>query len=75
MTQIVAHKDGEYHEIETDSKESKLISVSNGVGAAIINPSKSISKILVLADIAWRPNENEMENISFKNYDWKKWFK
>jgi len=75
MVIIIQDKDGEYHEIETDSKESKLISVSNGVGAAIINPSKSISKILVLADIAWRPNENEMENISFKNYDWKKWFK
>ena len=75
MAIIVQGKNGEYHEIETDSTESKLISVSNGVGAAIINPSKSISKILVLADISWKPDDNEMKNISFTNYDWKKWFK
>ena len=75
MVIIVQGKNGEYHEIETDSTESKLISVSNGVGAAIINPSKSISKILVLADISWKPDDNEMKNISFTNYDWKKWFK
>ena len=75
MAIIVQGKNGEYHEIETDSTESKLISVSNGVGAAIINPSKSISKIIVLADISWKPDDNEMKNISFTNYDWKKWFK
>ena len=73
MVIIVQGKNGEYHEIETDSTESKLISVSNGVGAAIINPSKSISKILVLADISWKPDDNEMKNCIFNNYDWKKW--
>ena len=31
------------------------------------------SKILVMADVAWKPNDNEMENIIFENYDWKKW--
>jgi len=24
-----------------------------------------------LADIAWKPNDNEMENVSFEEYDWK----
>jgi len=72
---VVQNKDGEYHEIKTDSTESKLISIPNGTAAAIINPSKQISKILVLADISWKPDDNEMENISFDNYDWKKWFK
>jgi hypothetical protein len=27
----------------------------------------------VMADIAWKPNDNEMENSSFDNYDWEKW--
>ena len=75
MTVIIQDKDGKYHEIETDSAESKLISVSNGVAAAIINPSKDVSKILVLADIAWRPNDNEMINTTFTDYDWNKWKK
>jgi len=29
----------------------------------------------VLADVAWKPNDNEMENTNFKNYDWSKWKK
>ena len=73
MAIIIQDKNGIYHEIETNSTESKLISVSNGIAAAIVNPSQSISKILVLADISWKPNDNEMENISFSDYDWKKW--
>jgi hypothetical protein len=74
MVVVIRDKDGNYHEIETNSTESKLVSVSNGIAAAIINPSQSISKILVLADISWKPNDNEMENVSFSDYDWQKWF-
>ena len=73
MIIVVKDKIGKYHEIEADSKNSKLISVSNGIGAAIINPTNNISKILVMADIAWKPNDNEMENVKFKNYDFNKW--
>tara|TARA_Y100001936_G_scaffold253938_1_gene322524 strand:- start:5442 stop:5894 length:453 start_codon:yes stop_codon:yes gene_type:complete len=73
MTLIIQDKNGLYHEIETNSTESKLVSVDNGIATAIINPSKTISKILVLADISWKPNDNEMENISFSDYDWDKW--
>jgi len=50
-----------------------LISVSNGIAAAIINPSNEISKILVLADISWKPDENEMSNVKFDEYDFNKW--
>jgi len=28
-----------------------------------------------LADVAWKPNDNEMENNTFDDYDWKKWDK
>tara|TARA_Y100001936_G_scaffold240864_1_gene275917 strand:+ start:10471 stop:10911 length:441 start_codon:yes stop_codon:yes gene_type:complete len=73
MVLVIRDKDGNYHEIETNSKEPKLISIPNGIAAAIINPSSSISKILVLADVSWKPNDNEMENVSFLDYDWNKW--
>jgi len=70
---IIQDKKGDFHEIELDSVKSILVSVSNGVGAAIVNPSNSIAKVLVLADIAWKPNDNEMKNIKFEDYDWNKW--
>ncbi|MBL75331.1 MAG: hypothetical protein CL763_00140 [Chloroflexi bacterium] len=73
MIIIVKDNNGKYHEIKTNSKESKLISVSKGIAAAIINPSENISKILVLADIAWKPNDNEMTNVIFDDYNLKKW--
>jgi dTDP-4-dehydrorhamnose 3,5-epimerase len=34
-----------------------------------------MSTILTLADPAWRPNDDEMKNVTFDNYDWKKWKK
>lgn len=73
MIIVVQDKNGEYHEIESNSETPKLITVSNGIAAAIINPFNNIAKILVMADIAWKPNDNEMENITFDKYDWKKW--
>ena len=75
MVIVTRDKNEKYREFETNSTESRLISVPNGIPAAIINPSTNISKILVLADIAWKPNDNEMENITFEDYDWNKWKK
>ena len=73
MTIIIQDNDGGYHEIETDSTESKLVCVSNGVAAAIVNPTKHITKVLVLANIAWKPDDNEMLNVTFTDYNWNKW--
>ena len=73
MVIVVQYKNGKYHEIEANSESSKLISVSSGIGVAIINPSDKISKILVMADIAWKPNDDEMKNVTFEDYDWEKW--
>ena len=75
MIIVIKDKNGKYNEIEANSGSSKLVSVSNGIGAAIINPSKNISKILVMADIAWKPNNEEMFNIKFEGYDFEKWKK
>ena len=70
---IIQDKKGDFHEIELDSAKPILVSVLNGVGAAIVNPSNNVAKVLVLADIAWKPNDNEMKNIKFEDYDWDKW--
>ena len=72
---IIEDNEGGIHEISTNCDTSILISVPNGMSAAIVNPNNEISKVLVLADIAWKPNDNEMINTVFQNYDLKKWKK
>ncbi len=72
---IIQDNDGKFHEVKADSEKSVLITVPNGIAAAIVNPTTKIAKVLVLADIAWRPNDNEMEDVLFDNYDWEKWKK
>ena len=73
MVIVVKDESGRFHEIEIDSSQSKLICIPNGIAAAIINPSEKISKILVMGDVAWKPNDNEMSNSTFDDYDWSKW--
>ena len=70
---IIKDKSGAYQEIEMTSENPKLVSVSNGIAAAILNPTRNRSKVLVLADVAWRPNDDEMTNVKFSDYDFKKW--
>ena len=70
---IVKDKEGKFHELKGDSERPKLIEVSNDIPAAIVNPTANISTVLVLADIAWKPDDNEMENVTFEDYDWGKW--
>ena len=72
---VIQDNDGKFHEVKADSEKPVLITVPNGIAAAIVNPTTKIAKVLVLADIAWRPNDNEMKDVSFDNYDWKKWKK
>ena len=72
---VIQDNDGKFHEVKADSEKPVLITVPNGIAAAIVNPTTKIAKVLVLADIAWRPNDNEMEDVSFDDYDWKKWKK
>ena len=70
---VIQDNDGKFHEIKADSEKPVLITVSNGIASAIVNPTAKIAKVLVLADIAWKPNDNEMIDVSFDNYDWDKW--
>ena len=70
---VVKDNNGVYHEIHASSNEPKLIEISNGTPAAILNPLKITSKVLVLANISWKPNDDEMQNVTFTEYDWNKW--
>jgi len=54
---VIQDNDGKFHEVKADSEKPVLITVPNGIAAAIVNPTTKIAKVLVLADIAWRPNE------------------
>ena len=70
---IIRDNDGKYFEIETSAEEPLLIKIPKGILSAHINPTKDVGRVLALADIAWKPNDNEMENGLFDDYDWKKW--
>ena len=72
---IIQDNDGKFHEIKADSEKPVLITVPKGIAAAIVNPTTKIAKVLVLADTAWRPNDDEMKNILFDGYNWDKWKK
>ena len=72
---IIQDNDGKYHEIESSDENPVLIHVPKNYPSAHINLSNSISRVLVLADIAWKPNDDEMKNVSFDNYDLLKWHK
>ena len=72
---VIQDNNKKFHEIKIDSEKPVLITVPKGIAAAIVNPTTKIAKVLVLADIAWRPNDNEMINVNFDEYDWNKWKK
>jgi len=73
VTFIIKNDDGEYLEIKTNADEPILLRIPNGIASAHINTTNEIGRVLAIADIAWRPNDNEMENVVFDDYDWKKW--
>jgi len=70
---IVKKRDGTYEEIESGEDNPVLVQVPKNFASAHINLSTNTSSILVLADIAWKPNDNEIKNLTFDDYDWKKW--
>lgn len=72
---IVRDSDGTFTEIECNSDKPRLICVPNNIASAHINTSSKPSTVLVLADLAWHADDNEMKNVDFVNYDWNKWKK
>lgn len=72
---IVKDKNGKYREIESSEDEPVLVYIPKNYPSAHLNLSTGISRVLALADVAWRPNDNEMKNVTFDDYDWSKWAK
>jgi len=70
---ILKSEDGKYLEIESGDEKPTMIFVPKGIASAHVNISDKSSRILALADIAWKPDDKEMENVSFNDYNWKKW--
>lgn len=73
VTFVIKNKNGEYIEVESSDDKPVMIFVPKNIPSAHINFSDCISRVLALADIAWKPNDNEMNNVTFDDYDWKKW--
>ena len=72
---VIQKKPGEYEEIRTNADKPIMIVIPKNVPAAHINVNDGVSRILTLADLSWKPNDGEMNNISFNDYDWDKWKK
>ena len=72
---FVIKNEGEYFEIESNDQEPKLIFIPKGIASAHINISDKPSRVLALADVAWKPNDGEMINTKFEDYDFEKWKK
>ena len=70
---IIKDNSGKYIEIESSGDKPVMVYVPKNCPSAHVNISNEISHVIALADIAWRPNDNEMINASFDDYDWKKW--
>ena len=70
---ILKTENGEYQEILSGDKNPVMVHIPKNIPSAHINLSPKPSKILALADISWKPDDNEMKNVLFEDYDWKKW--
>ena len=69
---VIKDKQGNYQEIISSAEEPILVFVPKNIPSAHMNLSKQTSRVLTLADLAWKPNDNEMINVSFNDYKWKK---
>ena len=69
---ILKNENGEYVEIESSEQTPILVFVPRGTASAHVNISDESSRVLALADIAWKPNDNEMKDVKFDDYEWEK---
>lgn len=72
---VIREKNGNYVEIESSSEKPVMVIVPKNIASGHVNLSDNVSRVLTLADISWKPNDDEMKNVIFENYDWEKWKK
>jgi len=72
---IIKDTDGKFYEIESGEENPIIVFVPKNIPSAHINISDKSSSVLALADVAWKPDDDEMVNTTFDDYDWKKWIR
>ena len=72
---IIKDTDGKFYEIESGEENPIMVFVPKNIPSAHINISDKSSMVLALADVARKPDDDEMINITFDDYDWKKWIR
>ena len=72
---IIKDTDGKFYEIESGEENPIMVFVPKNIPSAHINISDKSSSVLALADVAWKPDDDEMVNITFDDYNWKKWIR
>ena len=72
---ILKDENGKYIEIESSHEKPVMVFVPKNIASSHLNISSNTSRVLALADVAWKPDDNEMINTSFDDYDWSKWTK
>ena len=72
---IIKTESGDYLEIESSSEKPVMVIVPKNLPSAHVNLSNSVSRVLILDDVSWKPNDNEMSNEKFEGYNWSKWKK
>ena len=50
-----------------------MVKIPKNIPSAHINLSNQSSSVLALASHSWKPNDNEMQNVTFEDYNWEKW--
>ena len=72
---IIKDTDGKFYEIESGEENPIMVFVPKNIPSAHINISDKSSSVLALADVAWKPDDSEMVNVTFDDYNWKKWIR
>jgi dTDP-4-dehydrorhamnose 3,5-epimerase len=70
---IAKDLNGKYCEIESSEENPILVQIPKNCPSAHINITDKKATILSLTNLAWKPNDNEMQNVSFDDYNWSKW--
>ena len=70
---IIKQDSGKYLEIESGEEEPVLVEIPKNRSSAHINLSNEPSIILALVNPSWKPDDRDEHNVSYDDYNWKKW--
>ena len=70
---IIKQDSGKYLEIESGEEEPVLVEIPKNRSSAHINLSNEPSIILALVNPSWKPDNRDEHNVSYDDYNWKKW--